>query len=246
MSDSGSAHPPGGVARALTFAGGAVFAGAIAYFMWFYLAGLERRPAAAAGRAMVWDAALFGIFALHHSVFARAGARRWIARRVSPYLERAVYVWIASLAFIVVCAAWMPFGVPVWQTGGAARMALRALQAAGIVVTLWAARALDGLSLAGIRQLDEPLPPSGIERATASLQHTGPYGLVRHPIYLGWLLIVWPAPLMTPSHLLFAGISTAYLLVATVYEERSLHQTFGPAYAEYARKVTKKILPGIY
>jgi protein-S-isoprenylcysteine O-methyltransferase Ste14 len=246
MSDSGSAHPPGAAARALTLLGGIVFSGAIAYFMWFYLFGLERRPAAPAGRAIAVDTALFGLFALHHSVFARARARRWIAEAVSPHLERAVYVWIASLAFIAVCAAWIPFGAPLWQAAGPARVALRGLQGAGILFTLWAARALDGLSLAGIRQLDDPLPPSGIERATASLQHTGPYGVVRHPIYLGWLLIVWPAPAMTASHLLFAAISTAYLLVAMVYEERSLHQTFGPAYADYARKVTKKMIPGVY
>ena len=83
-------------------------------------------------------------------------------------------------------------------------------------------------------------------RLEATLQHTGPYGVVRHPIYLGWLLIVWPAPTMSPSHAVFAAISTAYLIVATFYEERSLHETFGPAYADYARKVPRKMIPGIY
>lgn len=246
MSDSGPPHPPGALARGLTFAGGLLFAGSIAYFMWFYLFGLERRPAAPAGRAIAIDAALFLAFAAHHSVFARARARRWIAGIASPYLERAVYVWIASVTFTLVCVAWMPFGGVLWHVGGAARLLLRAMQAAGILFTLWAARALDGLSLAGIRQLEDPLPDSGIEPATTSLRHTGPYGIVRHPIYLGWLLIVWPAPAMTPSHLLFAAISTAYLLVATEYEERSLHATFGPAYAEYGRRVRRKIIPGVY
>jgi len=123
---------------------------------------------------------------------------------------------------------------------------LRAMQSAGIVFTLWSAGALDGLALAGIRQLESPLPLSGVEQTSVTLQHTGPYGVVRHPIYLGWLLIVWPAPAMTPSHAVFAAISTAYLIVATVYEERSLHETFGPAYADYARKVRRKMIPGIY
>ena len=79
-----------------------------------------------------------------------------------------------------------------------------------------------------------------------TLQHTGPYGVVRHPIYFGWLLIVWAAPTMTPSHLLFAAVSTAYLIIATEYEERSLRETFGAAYGEYARRVRRKMIPGIY
>lgn len=234
--------PPGGPARVLAFAGGLGFAASLAYFLWFYLEGLEhRQPSAGAPAAAALDAALFTAFAVHHSLFARAPVRAAVARTVSPYLERSVYVWISAAAFIVVCALWMPFGEPLWELS-----ALRWPQAGGILFTLWAAAALDALALAGIRQLSAPLPPSGVEHASVSLKHTGPYGLVRHPIYLGWLLIVWPAPVMTPSHLLFAAISTVYLLLATEYEERSLRQTFGSAYDDYSRKVTRKIIPGIY
>ena len=247
MPDLRAAHPPGALARAITFAGGLLFAASLAYFLWFYLAGLEgRAPSMRAAAALAVDAALFTAFAVHHSVFARAPMRAAVARAVSPHLERAVYVWIASGAFVLLCYWWQPFGSPLWSADGAARVTLRALQAAGIAFTLWSAAALDALALAGIRQLDAPLPASGIEPASFSLQHTGPYGIVRHPIYLGWLLIVWPAPTMTWSHLLFAGISTAYLLLATEYEERGLRQTFGAAYDDYSRKVKRKMLPGIY
>lgn len=242
MPETRHARPPGALLRALTFAGGLGFAASLAYFLWFYLAGLARRaPSLGALPAAALDVALFAAFAVHHSLFARAPVRAAVARTVSPHLERSVYVWVSAAAFAIVCALWMPFGAPLWQAD-----ALRWLQVAGILFTLWAAGALDALALAGIRQLDAPLPASGVERASVSLKHTGPYGIVRHPIYLGWLLIVWPAPLMTPSHLLFAAISTAYLLVATEYEERSLRQTFGSAYDDYSRKVTRKIIPGIY
>lgn len=247
MPEMRAARPPGAFARPLTFAGGLLFAASLGYFLWFYLTGLERRASSmGAGTAAAIDAALFIAFGLHHSVFARARMRAAVARTVSPHLERAAYVWVASAAFVLVCLSWQPFGSPLWSTEGGTRAALRALQAAGILFTLWSAAALDALALAGIRQLDAPLPASGIEPASLSLQHAGPYGIVRHPIYLGWLLIVWPAPTMTPSHLLFAGISTAYLLLATEYEERSLRQTFGAAYDDYARKVKRKMIPGIY
>ena len=235
------------IARAFSIAGGVLFASSIACFIWFYLFGLDRRQG---GRdilaALTINVALFSIFALHHSVFARPQLRAWMARTVSPRLERSMYVWAASVSFGAVCLLWQPAGAPLWDADGAARLLLRALQLGGIAFTLWAAQALDGLALAGVRQLDAPLPASGIETSSATLQHTGPYGIVRHPIYLGWLLIVWPAPTMTPSHLMFAAVSTAYLVLATIYEERGLHQTFGPAYAEYARKVPKKMVPGIY
>ncbi|MBA3948396.1 MAG: isoprenylcysteine carboxylmethyltransferase family protein [Acidobacteria bacterium] len=247
MPEMRAARPPGALARALTFAGALLFAASLAYFLWFYLSGLERRAASTnAGAAAARDVALFAAFGVHHSLFARARMRAAVARGVSPHLERAVYVWIASGAFLLLCVWWVPFGSPLWSADGGARAALRTLQAAGILFTLWSAGALDALALAGIRQLDAPLPASGIEPASSSLQHTGPYGIVRHPIYLGWLLIVWPAPAMTPSHLLFAAISTAYLLLATEYEERSLRQTFGAAYDDYSRTVRRKMIPGIY
>ncbi|MDQ3069402.1 MAG: isoprenylcysteine carboxylmethyltransferase family protein [Acidobacteriota bacterium] len=247
MTTARISRPPGPVGRALSYAGGVVFALSIGAFLWFYLFDLERRESTGpAGVALTINALLMAAFALHHSVFARTRMRVWIARVASPYLERTIYVWIASVSFALVCALWMAWGEPYWQARGTLRVALRALQGAGIIFTLWSALALDSLSLAGIRQLDHPLPPSGVERFDGALQHTGPYGVVRHPIYLGWLLIVWPAPAMTPAHLLFAALTTAYLIIATHYEERSLHETFGPAYAEYTRRVRSKMIPGVY
>jgi methanethiol S-methyltransferase len=235
------------IARAVSIAGGLLFAASIGYFIWFYLFALERRlPQGGLWLPLTFNVAIFSLFALHHSIFARARMRAWVARTVSPRLERTVYVWVASLGFLAVCVWWQAAGAPLWDASGPARAALRAVQAAGIVFTLWAARALDGLALAGVRQLDAPLPPSGVESSSATLQYHGPYGVVRHPIYFGWLLIVWAAPAMTPSHLAFAAVSTVYLVIATVYEERSLHETFGPAYADYARKVRKKMVPGVY
>lgn len=242
-----AAHQPGPAARAFALAGAALFAVSIGYFVWFYLVGLARRDASMPpAAAIALDTAAFTLFALHHSIFARAPARASIARVVSPHLERAVYVWIASIAFLLLCAVWAPFGAPLWDLDGGARVALHLAQVAGAGITLRAAAVLDALTLSGIRQLRAPLPASGIETSTAPLRHTGLYGLVRHPIYLGWLLIVWPAPTMTPAHLLFAGLSTIYLVIAVTFEERSLHETFGPAYAEYARRVPRKLIPWLF
>jgi methanethiol S-methyltransferase len=74
----------------------------------------------------------------------------------------------------------------------------------------------------------------------------GGYGFVRHPIYLGWMLMVWGAPVMSLSRLTFASVSTLYLLLAIPFEERSLRARFGAAYDAYVRAVRWRVLPGVY
>ena len=75
---------------------------------------------------------------------------------------------------------------------------------------------------------------------------TGPYRWVRHPLYLGWVLMVFGAAHMTGDRLAFAAITTAYLVVAIPWEERSLRQSFGDEYARYMRDVRWRMIPFIY
>ena len=128
-----------------------------------------------------------------------------------------------------------------WHARGWLAGVLAAVQAAGGIFTLVAARHLDVLELAGVRQaLNLP------GKRASGLDDHGPYGLVRHPIYFAWLLLVWPAPLMNGTRLVFAAVSTIYLVVAIPYEERDLRRHFGAAYDEYSRKVPWRLLPRIY
>ena len=110
-----------------------------------------------------------------------------------------------------------------------------------VIFTLVAARHLDILDLSGIRQA-LALPAN----RPMKLDEHGPYALVRHPIYLGWVFMVWPAPLMNGTRLVFAAVSTLYLIVAIPFEERDLNRSFGPAYRHYSDRVRFKILPKIY
>jgi protein-S-isoprenylcysteine O-methyltransferase Ste14 len=231
--------------RALVWGGGMVFVASLTGFAYALFApggtlSVFAGPWNAAGwRPILADAAMFTGFALHHSAFARLGVKRWLTRHLPAALERSTYVWISSVLFAAVYLAWQPVPGRAWHVTGALGLALALAPLSGVVVTLHAARRLDVLELAGVRQ-------AAPVRADAPLVDSGLYGFVRHPIYLGWLLLVWPAADMTGTHLTFAAVSTVYLAVAIPLEERGLRRTFGDAYDAYRRRVRWRMLPFVY
>lgn len=226
-----------------TFAwtGAVLFAVSLLHFAWRFFGPFGAPvPEAAAGPAVAANIALFTAFAMHHSVLARSGVKAALTRVIPPDIERATYVWVASLLFIVVCAAWQPVPGIYWNVTGGAAWALRALSLVGAWLTLHSAAMLDVFDLAGTRPFMASRP-----QATELKAH-GPYGLVRHPIYLAWLFLVWTPTTMTGTRLVFAAVSTFYLVVAIPFEERSLRHTLGPAYAAYAARVRWRMVPFLY
>lgn len=221
-------------------AGGLLFVGALLYFVFCY-AWRFTEAAGASFAAIPIDILLFTIFAAHHSLFARTGLKSAVLRLARPELERSIYVWIASLLFIGVCAAWRPVPGLLWHLEGAAAWGFRTAQFIAMLFAVASAKRLDVLSLAGLRQTLRPDAP-----APTALDDRGPYRLVRHPIYLGWFVLVWSAPLMNGTRAVFAAVSCVYLVLAIPFEERDLRRTFGHAYADYARRVRWRVLPGVY
>lgn len=232
------------IVRAVSIGGGALFLISLGAFSAAYLHFFSVQPdppPTSTLRPVLIDTALFSVFALHHSLFARTGLKAFITTLVPARLERSVYVWIASALFLLVLLAWQPVPGGLWYVGRPWSFALAAVQIVGILMTAHAARAIDVLDLAGIRQA-WPLPSSG----RFELTRDGLYGVVRHPIYLGWLLIVWAPPAMTGTRLVFAVVSTIYLLVAMPFEERSLREAIGPDYDRYRTDVRWKIVPFVH
>ena len=218
----------------IVWLGGALFVVALAWCGWWYLftAG-ESRPYTGAA-AIAVDTVLFAVFALHHSLFARDAAKRWLSR-VPMALRRSVYVYVASVLLIVVCAAWQPIGGSLYHAGRFGVVHI-ATQIAGVWIIARAVSKIDPLELAGIR------PPRGAE----PLQTSGPYRWVRHPVYFGWVLVVFATPHVTGDRLAFATLSTAYLMIAVPWEERSLVGAFGDDYLRYQRDVRWRMIPFIY
>jgi protein-S-isoprenylcysteine O-methyltransferase Ste14 len=234
---------PSWLAVAFAWIGGGLFVISLSYFLFSYaITFSETSSEETAARALLVDVTLFTAFALHHSIFARARVRRWVERRAPPMLERSMYVWISSVLFIVVCALWRPLPGVAWHITGAPALALHAAQLAGAWLAVRSAAIIDVWELAGIRQLQ---PGTG-RPPVPEFKVTGPYGWVRHPIYTGWLLMVFCAPRMTMTRFVFAVVSSAYLLIAIPFEERSLARLSAGGYEVYMRRVRWKLIPGIY
>lgn len=223
-------------ARVFVWIGGALFAVSLAFCAWTYASVFGRSLPPAGGVPVAGDAALITVFALHHSLFARDGVKAMLARMVPAALLRSLYVWIASLLLIVVCAAWRPVGGVVYAVTGSGGVACALAQLLGLLIIARGVARIDPLELAGIRPA----------RAAERLQVTGPFRWVRHPLYLGWVLMVFGAALMTGDRLAFAAVTSAYLVAAIPWEERSLRRSFGDDYVRYMRDVRWRMIPFIY
>jgi protein-S-isoprenylcysteine O-methyltransferase Ste14 len=216
-----------------------MFLASLLHFAWRYFVTFGAiAPDGAGWDAVAVNIGLFTLFAMHHSLLARTRAKAWINERVSAEHERTLYVWVASLLFLGVAFFWRPVSGVLWNFHGPAAWLLFAGQLTGVGMTIWSAAALGLLELSGIR------PPKSV--GPDDLRSDGPYGVVRHPIYFAWLLLVWPVPFMNGTRLTFAAISTLYLAIAVPFEERSLVKHFGPAYKTYQAKVRWRMLPFVY
>jgi protein-S-isoprenylcysteine O-methyltransferase Ste14 len=185
--------------------------------------------------ALAVDGGLLVLFAVQHSGMARPGFKRWLTRFVPEPAERSTYVLLSNAALFVLFWQWRPLGGVVWEVPGeAARVAVSAVFAAGWLMVLGTTFLINHFDLFGLRQVWHAF--RGIPYAPLRFATPGPYRLVRHPLYVGWLTVVWAAPTMTAAHLLFAAGTTAYILAAIRWEERDLVAAF-PEYTTYRRRV---------
>ena len=230
---------------AVAWTGALVFVISLAYFLYAYLVRFGHwAPSGQLLVPVIVNTALFTLFAAHHSLFARIGLQRWIARVGPPQLERSIYTWTASLLFLLVCAGWQAVPGAAYVLRGWAAWAGYATQVVGLVLVIRGSGAIDVLDLAGVRPVLDAA--AGRPPRHVPLETGGVYSLVRHPIYLGWALFVFGAPAMTATRLVFAVVSTAYLALAIPWEERGLAAAFGDDYRAYQRRVRSRMIPGVY
>jgi protein-S-isoprenylcysteine O-methyltransferase Ste14 len=162
---------------------------------------------------------------------------------IPPAAERSVYVLLSSICLIVLFAFWQPIGGLIWDAPeGWPRMAVTGLYLFGWALLLYATFLIDHFDLFGLRQVWRRL--AGQSYAEPVFRTPSLYKLMRHPIYVGWLIIFWSAPTMTVAHLVFAVVTTIYSLLAIQLEERDLTRQFGKDYTDYKRR-TPMLVPGM-
>jgi methanethiol S-methyltransferase len=190
--------------------------------------------------SLIVNTLLLGLFAVQHSVMARQGFKRWWTRLVPPSIERSTFVLFSNAVLLLLYWQWRPMPTEVWTVQNPT-MAL------ALVVISWLGWGLVfastfminhfelfGLSQVFARLFNKNLPPAQFRTPLL-------YRLIRHPLYLGFLLAFWATPSMTVGHLLFAVATTGYILIAIQLEERDLIDAFGDRYRSYRRQVAMLI-----
>ena len=192
---------------------------------------------------VVVDVLLLALFGFQHSVMARAGFKRWWTRVVPPSAERSTYVLASNICLIALFVAWFPITHDIWQvTAQPWRAVLTATTYVGWAIALLSTLLIDHFDLFGVRQVVARVRGRRLvdhEFSTPLL-----YRVVRHPLYLGFLIAFWSTPRMTLGHLLFAVVMTGYILLAVRFEERDLIRVFGEQYRDYRRRVPM-LIPGV-
>lgn len=197
---------------------------------------LDTLPGRAPIPSLLINAALLGLFAVQHSVMARPAFKRWWTKIVPPAAERSTFVLFSNLALLALFLLWQPMGGVVWDAAHpVSRVVLDGLGFAGWGLVLFSTFLINHFDLFGLRQVwlrFRRLPYTPLKFRTPAV-----YSVVRHPLYVGWLMAFWFTPTMTMAHLVFAIGTTLYILVAIQFEERDLIAEHGESYRDYRRRV---------
>jgi methanethiol S-methyltransferase len=187
-------------------------------------------------QALIVNVLLMSLFALQHSIMARPQFKRWWSQYVPESIERSTYVLLASLALILLFWQWRPMPDVVWHANDPnLAKAIVALSFFGWFLVLTSTFLINHFELFGLHQVVNNL--AGREMQAPRFRTPVLYKLVRHPIYLGFIIAFWAAPTMTAGHLLFAAVTTAYIFVGIFLEERDLVALFGDEYRAYRQRV---------
>jgi protein-S-isoprenylcysteine O-methyltransferase Ste14 len=198
---------------------------------------IDNGPAGSMTEALVVNLLLMSLFAIQHSVMARPQFKAWWTQFVPKSVERSTYVLFASLALVLLFWQWQPMPAVLWQVADPQiAMIITGLSLLGWLIVLTSTFLINHFELFGLHQVTNNL--TGRSMPAPRFRTPLYYKFVRHPIYLGFIIAFWAAPTMTAGHLLFAAVTTAYIFVGILLEERDLVDLFGDDYRRYRDRVS--------
>ena len=191
-------------------------------------------------QALIINLGLMALFAVQHSVMARKEFKRWWTQFLPVSVEQTTYVLFASLTLALLLWQWRPIPTVVWQIANPSlATSVTVLSFVGWTVVLTSTFLINHFELFGLQQVATNL--LGHNMPAARFRTPLYYKFVRHPIYLGFVIAFWSTPTMTLGHLLFAAVTTAYIVIGATLEERDLIAVFGNEYRDYRKRVAMLI-----
>lgn len=194
--------------------------------------------------SLVINIALLSIFALQHSIMARPAFKRVWCKVIPKAAERSTYILMTCVALILIFVLWQPLPTLVWDVRNTVLgTVLIGLFWVGWLIVLASTFMIDHFDLLGLKQIYTHLKSR--QATELGFVKVGLYRLVRHPIMTGFLIAFSAAPTMTVGHLLFALVTTGYIVIAVLrFEEKDLIAQIGNDYITYQREVPA-FVPGI-
>ncbi len=193
------------------------------------------------GGALLLDVGLSLLFFIQHSGMVRKSFRRRLSLLVPEELDAAVYATASGIALAVLLIFWQK-GSPIFiAPNGIARWSFRALFWLSVLGFMWGGLSLKSFDPMGLRPVLDRLRgrPPGRMPLTAK----GAYRMVRHPLYLFSILMIWSSPDLTTDRLMFNILWTVWIVIGAHLEERDLVAEFGDTYRNYQREVPM-LMPG--
>jgi methanethiol S-methyltransferase len=183
---------------------------------------------------------LIALFGLQHSIMARQPFKNAIKKYIPTPIERSTYVLIASLVLMLLYYFWVPIPVVIWDFSNSTfGIILLSISFLGWGIVLLSTFLINHFHLFGLYQVIQYI--SNIHQKD-EFKMPFLYKIVRHPLYLGFIIAFWATPTMTVGHLLFAMGMTFYILIGIHHEEKDLVNMHGESYELY-RQNTPKLVP---
>ena len=225
------------VSRMLMFFTVCIGGGSLVLFVYFLMFGapLTLRIARSEPARLAWDALLCLVFFLQHSGMIRRGVKDRITRRIPAMVYPALYSIASGVALIALVLLWQPSDRFLWRLGDTERWLPACVALVAVAGFVWGVRSLRCFDPFG--RLALQASTRGVTPPPLAFVAVGAYRVVRHPLYLFMLLLIWSTPRFPTDQLLFNGLWTLWIVMGTKLEERDLVADFGETYRRYQRSV---------